>query len=432
MPSFDETGIDRLQVRVKGVCRASAQGASAREYRLLLATAHPDLDWLRTPATSFRETKVGTRTSISATIGFEVLARDTDGQHVALTINHACNPTRTLAHLLHRFRGVDDIAGRLAQIGPVDFFTSDDGLPLSLDHQTNWLSDIDLAHQAFGADIFSGFLPIYVEQLRALTVLIVSPDMLCEAVEDGGEDVLRSDAYEVRLDWRHASAPQCETYFERHHGSAQSVVRAAAQNVLTKLDHATVRHHLYEAGFERRGDLFSMRCKLPQNRDLSIYAKDRRRLRFEVKRNKSGRYPTTVHPGSSGRLLTILTSERDGLLGALQWRVVGDLLAEHGVPLVGDLTSLATLTATACATSGANFGEVLTSLISDGGISETENNTQLIANLADSGVIERVTLRLRDHPLPKRRALRGPYLAAFEAVLDALSTSDISGGKPPT
>lgn len=424
VPSFDETGIDRLQVRVKGVCRSMDRGSSARDYRSLVATNHPDIDWVGTPQTYRNETKVVTRKAIAATIGFELVARERDERHVAIAIDYACNPTRTLAHLLHRYRDIDEIDRVVGEISAVDFFAETPGVPLSLDHQTNWLADPDLAHRAFGCDVFTTFLPIYVRQLRALSSQLVSPDFYGSVAEEGADDVIRSDAYEVRLDWGSAAAPQSETYFERHHGSAQAVVRSAAQNVLTKLDHATVRHHLFETGFERRGDLFSMRCRLPNERELSIYAKDRNRLRFEVSRKKAGRYPAPVQPGSSGRLLAILASERETLLTALRWRVAGELLSEHSLPVVGDLVSLVTLTASACDESGASLRATMSALVADGGISETESNTALIAFLVRSGVIERTTLRRRDHGTPKRFALRGAYIAAFEAILDALSTND--------
>ena len=422
-PSLDETGIDRLQVRIKGVCRSTQRGSSARDYRSLVSTSHPEIDWIGTPRTSPSQTKIVTRSNIAATIGFELVARDRDDYHSTLSIDYACNPTRTLAHLLHRFRSSDDIQQAVAEISAVEFFTATSDAPLSLDHQTNWLADPDLAHRAFGDDVFTAFLPVYVMQLRAISSLLVSPDLYSGVVEEGADDVIRSDAYEVRLDWARAAAPQAETYFERHHGSAQAVVRSAAQNVLTKLDHATVRHYLYETGFERRGDLFSMRCRLPQDRELSMYAKDRNRLRFEVSRKKAGRYPAPVQPGASGRLLAILASEREGLLTALQWRVVGELLSEHPVPVVADLVALVTLTASACAESRTSLHATFSALVADGGISETESNTALIASLVRSGVIERTTLRRRDHGMPRRFALRDPYLAAFDTVLDALSTN---------
>ncbi|WP_374133159.1 hypothetical protein [Sphingomonas sp. 28-62-20] len=390
----------------------------------MVATNHPDIDWVATPRISGNQSEIVTRANIAATIGFRLVVRDKDHHHAATTIDYACNPTRTLADLLLRFRDIDDIEHVVDEINAVDFFTETPGLPHSLDHQTNWIADPDLAHRAFGSDVFTAFLPIYVRQLRRLSALLVSPDFYSEVVEEGADDVVRSNGYEVRMEWGRASAPQAETYFERHHGSAQAVVRSAAQNVLTKLDDVTVRHHLFETGFARRGDLFSMRCRLPHDRELSVYAKDHNRLRFEVSRKKAGRYLAPVPPGPSGRLLAIMTSEREALLTALQWRVVGELLSEHPVPLVGDLLSLVTLTASACDKSGSSFRATISALLADGGISETESNAALIVALVRSGVLERTTLRRRDHGMPKRFALRGAYFSAFEAILDALSTSD--------
>ncbi len=316
------------------------------------------------------------------------------------------------------------MASQIGSLGEIDFFAATPDAPLSLDNATNWIAEYDLAHGAFGIDLFAAFLPIYVSQLRALAMRFVSPDLGAALTEDGGEDVHRSDVCEVRIDWPHASAPQCETYFERHHGSAAAVVRSAAQNVLTKLDHATVRHHLLDTGFERRGSLFSMRCRLANERELSVYAKRLDRLRFEISRKVAGRYHVPVQPGASGRLLSILASERENLITACQWRIIGELLTEHGVPVVTDLTSLVSSVASSCAGDGSSFGDVISALLIDGGISLTANNAVLIAALQRQGVLERTTLRLKDQPLPRRYALSDRYLVVFEAVLDAFSETD--------
>jgi hypothetical protein len=423
-PLFGETGIDRLQVSLRGSCQCTGRGFTADDYRSLLATSDPDIDWMGTPQASRDRVKLQTRASVSATIGFSILARDIAANRVDLSFVFQCNPTQTLAHLLSRFGGGGDVASVIRSLDEVDFFSSATGAPLSLDNKTNWIANPDLAYEVFGPDVFSEFLPIYVNQLRAFAMRLASPEHWSALQEDGGQDVHRSDVCEIRLDWPNAKAPQCETYFERYHGSATAVVRSAAQNVLTKLDHATVRHHLYETGFERRGGLFSMRCRLANDRELSIYAKVPDRLRFEISRKKAGRYHVPVQPGPSGRLLAILASERELLLTGCQWRMVGDLLTEHGVPLITDLTALISWVASTCAGGENDFHSVITALLIDGGISLTAENGALIAALQGNGIIERTTLRSRDHPMPRRYALTDRYLAVFENILDVCSSSD--------
>lgn len=316
-------------------------------------------------------------------------------------------------------------------MSPVQFFTRASGVPLSLNNDTNWLADIDRAKAILGEDVFSAYLPIYVSQLRRLTARLLAPYHGAEPVEDGDADVMLWPGSELRLFWGRATAPQAEAYFERHHVGAQAVVRSAAQNAIDKLDEAAVRRHLGDNAFERDGAWFSMRCDLPSELTLSMYAKVPDRLRFEISRKKAGRYDAPVQPGASGRLLSILASERRRVLAACDWRAVSALFAEHTVPVPGDLIEMIAAVEVACGAAGHQFRPVLGSLLVDAGISRTATNSGLIAALEARGIIGRTTLRRRDtHHLPRRYALREPYLAAQRATLTAMSGSDGEDDNP--
>lgn len=425
LPIFEETGVDQLQVRVTGAWQSSNPSISGADYRAIVSEYDPRIDWLKAPFQQPNRLKLDTRSDPASTISVQIVVKDVGDSRADITIQYRGNPTRTLAHLLRRYRDDSGCADRMGEMSVLDFFSKSPDVPVGLDGGDNLIADADAAMLAFGDDIFTAFLPIYIAKLRGLTMALLSHDPY-EAVhsEEGGADVLRSGEGSVRIDWDRAQAPQMETYFERYHGSARAVVRSAAQNVLTKLDHATVRHHLFGAGFERESDLFSMRCKLPYEKTLSAYAKAGDRLRFEISRKKAGRYTDPLQPGASGRLLSIFSSERRALLTACRWDVVGELFAEHQVPIADDLLALIEIVNRCCVTQGVAAEPIMETLMIDGGMSMTSENSAVVRALVHAGLVARTTLRRKDHPLPRRYALTPRYLAAQLAVLDALSGSD--------
>lgn len=312
--------MDQLQVRVTGTWQTSDLSLSGVDYRAVVSDYDPRINWLNLPSQQVNRLKLNTRRDAASTMSVKIVVRDVGDSRADIALQYRGNPTRTLAHLLHRYRGDNDCADRMGELSAFEFFSKTPDVPVGLDGGDNLIVDTDAAILGFGNDIFSAFLPIYAAKLRSLAMILLSHDPY-EAVhsEIGGADVLTSDSGIVRIDWDRAQAPQMETYFERYHGSARAVVRSAAQNVLTKLDRAIVRHHLSDTGFEREGDLFSMRCALPYERTLSAYAKTADRLRFEISRKRAGRYIDPVQPGASGRLLSIFSSERHALLTACRW-----------------------------------------------------------------------------------------------------------------
>jgi len=417
--------VDQLQVRVKGTWQPNNSSLTGADYRAIVSEYDPRIDWLKSPLQQPNRLTLDTRRSPPSTISVRVTVQDVGLNRAAIAIQFRGNPTRTLAHLLRRYPDDHGSADRMDELSAFEFFAKTPNVPVGLDGGDNLIADVDAARIAFGDDVFTAFLPTYVAKLRALSISLLSHDPF-DAVhtEEGGVDVLRSDDGLVRIDWDRAQAPQMETYFERYHGSARGVVRSAAQNVLTKLDHAVVRHHLSGSSFEREGDLFSMRCQLPHNKTMSAYAKLGDRLRFEISRKTAGRYTDPLLPGASGRLLSVFSSERRALLTACPWIVVGELFAEHKVPVADDLLAMIEIISRCSAGAGVAAAPIMEMLMVDGGMSMTSANRSLIAALVRSGLIARTTLWKKDHPLPRRFSLTPRYLAAHLALLDALSGSD--------
>ena len=425
-PIFPETGIDKLQVRVNGQWRSNSPASRSVGYLELLTTLHPSIEGMRTPVVrpQIGQVKLAMRKSPPWTLSVTVNAQRKSDSVVDLVIEFKCNPTRTLAHLLARL-GVEATADRLRDMDCLSFFRQTEQPPTTFGGQDNWIADLDVARAALGEDIFTSFLPPYVMQLRRFASMLVAPT-LNSAVEEGGEDdLIFGEGEELRLHWGQVKAPQAEAYFERHHGGALQAVRTAANNVLTSLHTATVRHYLPETGFERLGDKFSIRSRISDGHELSVYAKTPTRIRFEIARTKAGRYgmrPASVQPGASARLLHIMVRERDALIEACRWDNVGQLLAEHGVPLLPDLLMLIRDVQAACSEVGRSSQEMLATLLTDGGVTLVDADAPLVTALKRHGVLERVSIRVRDRA--RRYTLAPFYRSVHLALLDTFGGSD--------
>ena len=102
--------------------------------------------------------------------------------------------------------------------------------------------------------------------------------------------------------------------------------------MLSSLDEVRVRQHLHRISFGRQIDLFSIRTELPAERDLSIYAKNEDRLRFEVSRQKRGRYHPQMLQSPIDRLMQIFRSEREDFSTCCDWDAVASFFVQPETP----------------------------------------------------------------------------------------------------
>lgn len=99
------------------------------------------------------------------------------------------------------------------------------------------------------------------------------------------------------------------------------------------------------------------------------------------------------------------------------------------MPVADDLLALIEIVNRCCSTAGVPSHPVLEVLLIDGGVSMTSRNGSLVRALARDGLVERTTLRRKDHPMPRRYSLTPRYMAAHLAFLDAVSGSDPQQGE---
>jgi hypothetical protein len=338
----------------------------------------------------------------------------------SLDVSATCNPTRTLAHLLSRFPNDETFRNVVGSLEAVEFFGSADDVPRSLDGNDNFISDYDAARRALGRDIFSAFLPIYFQKFQTVIARFVAPDLDTTVTDEGGAAVISSHDGEVRLDWHEARAGQVEGYFERFHSQAVQMVRNAGQTLLAGADVASIRQHFRNVSYERDGDLFSITIPLPNEAQAACYAKLADRLRFEVRRS-ARRYSEVVRRATQ-RPLAIANLERENVVHAGRWSAFGELLTEHDLPILGDLLQLVSRVVEACLDAGSDPIPVLSSILTDGGLIGSDENSEVVASLERSGVLSRFTVRRRDRALPRRYMLTADYRQAYDTVISAFST----------
>ncbi len=448
LPGFDrdfapqphEWGIDKLMLSVSGAWRT--QLADGREYfRQRLTDPSAPFRWLNRVVEQQGAITVQTLRPLPLTIGrIAVRASRCMTQNGRVTVDIVANPTRTLAALLVRLGGGADFRFRIFRMEAFDFFASpnaEQSLPPSLDGGDNYLPEHPGARDALGPDPFSTFMPIYLAHLRELVARILAEHTVEMRVE-GSEQVFSSDDGSMRLDWGEAKVPQIETYFERFHRHAQAAVRTAGSAVIDGDTNVVLRLHNARSVVpyvERSGDRFavaaSINLGLDNRHDLVVYAKTERRIRFEVRRSRRGRYdsvPETERVATRNavdeRLLRIMLDvERHDAERLVRWRDLFEAFDEPDTPGIGDLAALITAISSASG-SGEVFRLILNRIVVDGGISagtDARVPNEVLARLVRVGVLERARIRTRrPNSQLDRYRLTGMYRSLHQQLIAAL------------
>ena len=427
VPRLAEVGVDRFQLKISG--HWAPGHLSAEDFLELLRHRPEPAPWFNAPDYFRGILRITSRSPSASTIGPIEIGWKPWGARVAVDLH--CNPTRTLHHLLVGQPSSVDWLGHIGSLSPVSFFSPADAPRNSLDNQDNWLPDLDLSHARLGADIFGSFLPVYVHQLQLFVMQLLQPRATFALNEMGSRHVLFEQEAFVQIDWNDVQLPQIETYFERHHSTAQQAVQRVATNALTTLDQAFVTRHseIVSDWVERTGDSLSVTMNLANERRLLVYAKDRSRLRFEIKRLTSSRIPRRQFPAllaPRDKLLAIINLERSYLLDVAAWPGIGTLFDERPVGTATDFAEFCAMLGEVCGGNRAILAAVLRQLLVDGGIASRGRGAvtpRIVSRLHKLGVLERRTVRggndVRRHG--QRLSLTLPYRTMMEAVREALN-----------
>lgn len=439
-PQAHEWGIDKLMLSVGGAWRTRL--GDGREYfRQRLSDPSASFRWLNRAVERQGTVTVETIHPLPLTIGrISIRASRCMTQDGRVTVDIVANPTRTLSSLLARLGGGPDFRLHIFRMNALDFFalpSAEQRLPPSLDGGDNYLPEHPVARDALGQDPFSVFMPIYLAHLRDLLGRIMAEHSR-ETVFEGSEQIFSSNDGSISLNWGEANVPQIETYFERFHIRAQAAVRTAGSaiidgdtNVVLRLyDAQAVVPHVERSG-DRLGVAASINLGLDSRHDLVVYAKTDRRIRFEVRRPRRGRYDNV--PVSEGvaasaaidlRLLHIMLDvERYDAQRLVRWRDLFKAFDEPDSPGLGDLVALITAISSASG-SGEVFRLILNRIVVDGGISagtDARVPNEVLARLERAGVLERARIRTRrPNSQLDRYRLTGMYRSLQQQLIAAL------------
>lgn len=301
-PQEFEWQVDKLSIIVNGTWRTPAAEEFFREQLGI-----PSVDWFTSPTLERGNLVVSTVRRENSSLGnlrlsISQLHQPQGGIKVALD----CNPTRTFAHILATAPDNGYIFDYLHNLDALEFFSLAPAshIALSLDDKTNWLRSPQLARQRLGGSINEMFLPVFATKLKSLLTLLLGTT----SRDDGNDQVMDyNTGASARLHWGQIRVPQIESYFERHHSSAVAAVRRASMKVLAADHTSTATMYRDNPEFERDQDCFKLSLPIMEQRKLVIYAKTHSRIRFEVRRDKKGRYGRLPPPtGPIDRLLNII------------------------------------------------------------------------------------------------------------------------------
>lgn len=434
-PGLSEVGVDRLEIGIGGRWRVlgsrHSQMQSLQDYADLLEFPIDCADWFRRPEWRYNIRTLQTRTPSASTLGImAVKLRGSPGAtEGALSISITTNPTRTLAHLLAEHGSRSNFCEHISAFPPSQFFApTQEHIERAFGTPDNWFPDFNLLRDQMGQDPFARFLPIFVGQIQQFVLGILRPRLETPTFDDGTDIVIRDPDIEVRLDWGHVKVPQIETYFERHFSQAVGAVRSAATVALADLNRTRVSRYSVQTSHwvERQDDCLVIGTPLTDRHALTVYAKSKSRIRFEVKRLKKGDYSGLARPSSpTDWLLDILNLERRNLLAQVRWQAVAQMFHEPDRPILGDLSRLCQQVAQACMEDGVEVGPVLGRLLEDGGLlrSGLDNiPADLIARLCEMGVLKRTTVRRRDIGSNLQRLSLNPeFRVLIETIIGALA-----------
>lgn len=394
-PAEFEWMVDKLSISVNGSWRSRAAEAFFREQIGL-----PSVDWFTRPTLERGNLVVSTVARERSSLGnLKLTIRRLAEPAGDFKLLIDCNPTRTLAHIIADAPPSVDLIEYLQDLDVLDFFAlaPSSNILDSLDGRTNWLTAPQHVRTRLGGNIGDIFLPIFLEKLKTLLARLLGNT----SYEEGTDQVMDFGAEATaRLAWGQVMVPQIESYFERHHSGAVSAVRTAAMKILSADHTNTVTMYDGNPEFEREHDCFKITIPIMVPRKLVIYAKTRTRIRFEVRRDKRGRYgqlPPSVSP--MDRLLNVIALERLEAARVCNWQEIGRLFDDADMPSFVDLTEFLATVASICAETNASVDKVIRSLLVEGSISgrpHVQIPEETISALESAGIVRRTRVRTRD------------------------------------
>lgn len=446
-PVISDIGVDKITLKIEGTC--TANGGDARDTLASYFTEFPGFaisefpNWFLTPSVRqhSHSHRIKTRDLSGAdrlqTLGgVEVrLSSLPRGRGWKFSIWIRSNPTRTLAHLIARFDDIEpaSFVSAVTLMHPLEFFTATPSVERSLDGRTNWIADYEALYSMLGTDPFGTFAPIYLDKIKEFAEAVASPVATPAFVPEREVLAMRDQGLEIAIDTARIGVPQAEVYFERYFGHAVAGMREASLRALDQL--RSVETTLFPNGqpqlasdresISRQSGSLMITTSLPYHSKLVIYAKARKRLRFEMRRNKavSWNEAGTSFEQPMQRVLARINQDRTRWVdggGALRWQNIFAFFEEPKRPHMGDLVQLVNEIVTAGVQHGASTEALISSLIGDGGsiAADTDGiDLQVLHALERRGILQRVRVARREgRDFEARYSLTPEYLTVVQEL----------------
>jgi hypothetical protein len=417
VPQPREALLDRVELRLRGTLVSPCEDGFARfAERVSEGSAMPLFGKMQRRGGRWEASVVG-----GSTISSGRLTIHHKGPDAWLDLTLVVNPTRTLAHLLDRFRFEE-----FERLDATTFF-SRSPMPSSpnrtLDGRDNMVSDF----LTFSGSVHSTFLQRvarYLEKFeRALVRYVVDelcpPEYQCEVVARDGMVITSNDTVQLTLDWGGLTVSQCEVCWERHDPAALERVDSLAAAVLTAARSATVGTHGLRDGSSVDRNLGALSVKMPIVPDriaLAVYAKALDRLRFEVR--YSSNLPDEVGarlPQPPRRLTDWFDAIRDEAATRVPWGNLQQLLVPAEDANIDVLAEFLDAIADVTSKARPKRRSLLRQLLRHGAVSATNRDgdapSTLLERLADRGILQHARLVGRDAKRGRRYCLTDRYRA---------------------
>lgn len=431
-PAEFEWMVDKLCLVVNGSWAAVNAEPLFREQLSV-----PSVDWFTSPTLEGGNLTVSTFKRERSSLGYlklTIIKPTASVGNIKLTIDG--NPTRTLAHILAVAPLGVDVVDYIRDLDALSFFALAPASDMtnSLDGNTNWLSAPSRVHAMLHGSFGDIFVPIYLQKLKTLVGCLLGVNSWDEGTDQVLDCGLGGSA---RIAWGQVMVPQIESYFERHHSNAVSAVRTASMKILSADHRNTVTLYDGNPQFEREDDCFKISIPIMVPRKLVIYAKTKSRIRFEVRRDKSGRYgqmPESLSP--MDRLQNIINIERREAARVCNWTEIGALFDEADMPSFSQLTEFLATVASICDETSASIEKVIHSLLIDGSISKRAHPhipVETSTALESAGIVSRSRVRTRDlRNTTPRLALAAQYHDLRERLLYFFYAPVVNDDEDPT
>jgi len=434
-PALPEIGIDKFGFNLDALwAPTSAASCNASgDFHDLIGTNTTETGWFCQPHRrngNVTHQLLKRNTSTLSKFKIVVFDKRPDARAGAIKLQVYCNPTRTAHHLMSRLPSGADFKQWCTTLSPHEFFAQCDvAVPRSSDGNDNWISDPLMFYGDLQTDQWSPFLSLFSEKLASLITELLCPVHASQLENQAPDISIIGGGYRVSVLWGSAKIMACETYFERRTTTAMESMRSAAVRAITVLESAEIARYQGADRIDsiaRQASSLSVRQEVSTRYQVALYAKQRGRIRFELRKKKAATFLNLPTASSAAEFLTHrMQFQRQEMPNVLEWSNFQPLFASTNAPTVPVLCQLIDYVLRAGEECGYRDRTLLNDLLTNGSVPRVGNGEGADATLSSllaRGVLVRSKIRpKRDVKLTQQRLSLSPR---YMPLVDAFTSSE--------